>query len=77
MRNIVVSAAPTSTTNITGFFISETGLSLMNDARTARLMISGSRSGRARISFLGRSEARSSWVVFRLEGGVAVNVGMA
>ena len=35
-RNTVVSAAPTSTTNITGFFSSVTGFSLTNDSRSAR-----------------------------------------
>ena len=32
MRNTVVSAAPTSTTNITGFFISVTGFSFTNES---------------------------------------------
>ena len=52
----MVSAAPTSTTNITGFFASVTGFSLTNDSLMARRTISGSNSGRARASFLGRSE---------------------
>src|SRR5205809_920750 len=44
----VVSAAPTSTTNITGFFATIRGFSLMNEFLVARLRISGSNSGRAR-----------------------------
>ena len=59
-RNTVVSSAPTSTTNITGFFASVTGFSFTNDAWIARLTISGSNSGRDRASFLGRSEVGSS-----------------
>src|SRR5580700_2491496 len=46
--NTVVKAAPTSTTNITGFFATFTGLSLRNDSPMARRMISGSNKGRAR-----------------------------
>src|SRR5215510_5769711 len=48
MTNTVVRAAPTSTTNITGFFATVLGLSFMNDSLVARLRISGSKSGRAR-----------------------------
>src|SRR6059036_2623083 len=44
----VVRAAPTSTTNITGFFATIRGFSLMNESLVARLRISGSNSGRAR-----------------------------
>src|SRR5436190_10406145 len=44
----VVSAAPTSTTNITGFFATIRGFSLMNESLVARLRISGSNRGRAR-----------------------------
>src|SRR5215469_4033335 len=60
IRKIVVSAAPTSTTNITGFFVKVTGFSLPKEATTARLTISGSKSGRERASFLGSSEVVSS-----------------
>ena len=42
-------AAPTSTTNITGFFISDTGESLTKESTMARLTIGGSKSGRARL----------------------------
>ena len=53
------SAAPTSTTNMTGFFISVTGFSLTNDSSMARARRSrGSNSGRARASFFGSSDAR-------------------
>src|SRR5690349_2663077 len=45
----VVNAAPTSTTNITGFLATNRGLSFTNDSRIARLIISGSKRGRARI----------------------------
>ena len=56
----MVSAAPTSTTNITGFFSKVTGFSFAKDAAVARLTISGSNSGRDRTSFLGRSDVGSS-----------------
>src|SRR5262249_6192332 len=48
MTNNVVIAAPTSTTNMTGFFATMRGLSFTNDSRIARRRISGSNSGRAR-----------------------------
>src|SRR6516225_5406156 len=48
ITNTVVRAAPTSTTNITGFFATIRGFSLTNDSFVARLMISGSNKGRAR-----------------------------
>src|SRR5215831_10238577 len=48
MTNTVVRAAPTSTTNITGFFATALGLSFMNDSLVARLRISESKSERAR-----------------------------
>src|SRR6202011_1783209 len=49
----VVKAAPTSTTNMTGFLTSVTGFSLTKDSFSARPAISGSNKGRARSSFLG------------------------
>src|SRR5215472_10859994 len=52
---MVVRAAPTSTTNITGFLMSVAGFSLTNDSRSARLTMGGSNSGRDRTSFLGMS----------------------
>src|ERR1700730_10394115 len=48
MTKTVVNAAPTSTTNITGFFTTILGFSLRNDSLIARLRISESNSGRAR-----------------------------
>src|SRR5215468_9055240 len=51
MTKIVVSAAPTSTTNITGFFATWRGFSLRNDSFVARLTISGSNRGRVRTPF--------------------------
>src|SRR5215831_15296148 len=48
ITNTVVKAAPTSTTNITGFFATARGFSLTNDSFVARRRISGSNSGRAR-----------------------------
>ena len=48
----VVMAAPTSTTNITGFFIISRGCSLTNESRMARFTMGGSSSGRARTAFL-------------------------
>src|SRR5262249_20022457 len=47
------SAAPTSTTKMTGFFISVIGFSLMKESFSARFRMSGSKSGRARTSFFG------------------------
>src|SRR5262245_52778775 len=48
MTNTVVKAAPTSTTNITGFFATAIGFSFVNDSLIARLRISGSKGERAR-----------------------------
>src|SRR5208283_4190420 len=44
----VVINAPTSTTNMTGFFIISRGFSLTNESPMARFTIGGSNSGRAR-----------------------------
>ena len=52
-------AAPTSTTNITGFFIMVRGFSLRNESAMARLTMGGSNSGRARGAFLGISDVMS------------------
>src|SRR5579875_3520793 len=60
IRNSVVMAAPTSTTNMTGFFARIRGFSLRKESFSARRMISRSNSGLARISFLGISEVESS-----------------
>src|SRR5579863_3467462 len=65
---MVVITAPTSTTNMTGFFIMVRGFSLTNESPMARLTIGGSKSGRARGAFLGIKEVTSSAV----EGGVIV-----
>src|SRR5580693_4974404 len=76
-RNTVVSAAPTSTTKITGFFASVTGFSLKKDSLRAFPAISVSNNGRARASFLGRREVRSSvtgGVMFG--GGIVVDMGL-
>src|SRR5215468_9222402 len=51
ITNKVVSAAPTSTTNMTGFFATILGLSLTKDSFVARRRISGSKRGRARTPF--------------------------
>src|SRR5262245_41668058 len=75
-RKMVVIAAPTSTTNITGFFISVSGFSFANEARTARLTISGSNRGRDRASFLGRSEVGSSGGICGVTVGSVVVVAM-
>src|SRR5713101_6417556 len=61
MRNTVVSAAPTSTTNITGFFSKVNGFNFAKDALAARPTISGSNNGRDRASFFGIREAGSVW----------------
>ena len=59
----MVSAAPTSTTNITGFFNNVAGFSLTKDSFVARATISGSKSGRERASLWGNSELVSVWTV--------------
>ena len=69
-KNTVVSAAPTSTTKITGFFISVTGFSLPNEPFAARRRISGSKRGRDRTPFFGMSIVESSVA----RGGVKVVV---
>ena len=56
IRNSSTSTAPTSTTKMTGFFISVTGFSFSTDSLAAFRRISGSNSGRARTSFFGISE---------------------
>jgi redox-sensitive bicupin YhaK (pirin superfamily) len=63
---MVVMAAPTSTTNMTGFFIMVRGFSLTNESRMARFTMGGSNSGRAREPFLGISVTGSA------TGGVMV-----
>src|ERR1039458_4532173 len=56
----VVMTAPTSSTNITGFFIMWRGLSFTSASVTARLTMGGSRIGRERDPFLGTIDATSS-----------------
>src|ERR1017187_6226099 len=58
-RRVVISA-PTSTTNMTGFFIMWRGLSFTSASVMARLTMGGSRSGRERDPFLGMIDATSS-----------------
>src|SRR5690242_18400155 len=60
MSRQVVIAAPTSTTNMTGFLASVNGFSLMNDSLRARFRIIGSHSGRDRDNLLGRSGVASA-----------------
>src|SRR5215510_3755801 len=48
ITNTVVKAAPTSTTNMTGFLATILGFSLTKDSFVARARISGSNRGRAR-----------------------------
>src|SRR5262245_6248349 len=48
ITNNVVKAAPTSTTNMTGFLATIRGFSFTKDSRIARRRISGSKRGRAR-----------------------------
>ncbi len=77
ITNTVVSKAPTSTTNITGFFARVTGFSFTKDALTARLTMSGSNNGRDRASFFGISDVESSCGgVFLLACGGVVTVDM-
>src|SRR5262245_32069238 len=56
-RNTSTNAAPTSTTKMTGFFISVTGFNLSTASLEARCRISGSKSGRARTSFFGINDS--------------------
>src|ERR1035438_1763444 len=72
---IVVIAAPTSTTNITGFLIIVRGCSLAKASPMARLTIGGSSSGSARRRFDGSTEmtAASSSLIFG-EGAVATGM---
>ena len=56
-RNNSTRAAPTSTTKITGFFISTTGFSLSTESFNARRRISPSNSGLARASLFGISDS--------------------
>src|SRR5580700_10976912 len=75
-RNMVVSAAPTSTTKITGFLASVTGFSLKNDSLKARPAISVSNNGLARANFLGRSDVRSSAAGAGLGGVIVLDIGL-
>ena len=56
----VVITAPTSTTNMTGFFIMVRGLSFTSESVIARLTMGGSKSGRDREPFRGTIDATSS-----------------
>src|SRR5450756_347115 len=56
----VVMTAPTSTTNMTGFFIMWRGLSFTSASVMARLTMGGSRSGRERDPLRGTIDATSS-----------------
>src|ERR1035438_9881750 len=56
---MVVITAPTSTTNITGFFIIARGFSLTNESPMARFTIGGSNSGRARAALFEINEVSS------------------
>src|SRR5215470_8234625 len=51
MTKTVVSAAPTSTTNMTGFFARTRGFNFTNDCLIARFRISESNKGRVRTPF--------------------------
>src|SRR5579872_1909906 len=58
-RKTVVRAAPTSTTNITGFVANVSGFSLISESLAARLTMAGSNSGRARTSRFGIKDIES------------------
>src|SRR5215470_12331968 len=62
MTKTVVSAAPTSTTNMTGFFARTRGFSFTNDCLIARFRISGSNKGRVRTPF------EMSWALLSVFG---------
>src|SRR5674476_607265 len=78
IRSAVVSVAPTSTTNMTGFFINVTGFSFPGEARIARFTISRSNSGRERASLLGSNDVGSSCgaLDFEIASGVMVDIGL-
>ena len=57
-RNNVVSAAPTSTTKMTGFFAKVSGFSLMKNPSRRAARFSGSKSGRERGQFRWQQRAR-------------------
>src|SRR5262245_9504273 len=79
IRNSSTSAAPTSTTKMTGFFISVTGFSLRTESLSARRRISGSSSGRARTSFFGikLDSSTGDGLIGGGDGGCIVAVAMA
>ena len=77
MTKTVVSAAPTSTTNITGFFATFLGLSLTNDSLVARFTISGSNSGRARTPLEMSAVASCSLISGLRSTGGAVTVDIS
>src|SRR5690349_14734529 len=65
MTKTVVSAAPTSTTNMTGFFARTRGFSFANGCLIARFKISASNRGRVRTPF------EMSWALLSVfEAGV-------
>src|SRR5215831_18904387 len=71
MTKTVVSAAPTSTTNMTGFFARARGFSFTNDCLIARFRISGSNSGRDRTPF------EMSWALLSAFGAGVLGCGGA
>src|ERR1700693_4886812 len=73
---MVVSAAPTSTTKITGFLARVTGFNLKNDSLKARPAISVSNNGLARANFLGSSDVKSSAGGAGLGGVIVVDMGL-
>src|ERR1700688_2985386 len=79
MASTVVITAPTSTTNITGFFIMVRGLSLMMESVTARLTIGGSNSGRERaprfgIKVTASTGAGGAWFEGSISGMVRLDI---
>src|SRR4029077_10384599 len=71
---MVVSAAPTSTTNITGVLASVIGFSFTKDCLRARFTISASNRGLARASFFGSRDVKSS--VAGLGGVMVGDIGL-
>src|SRR5262245_57167249 len=71
----VVKAAPTSTTNITGFLATSLGFSLTKESLVARLRIAGSNRGRARTP-LDRSCVPSGLISGLRSRGRAVRVAI-
>ena len=75
-RSRVVSAAPTSVTNITGFFTMWTGLSFLKLSPIAGMTISGSNNGRALADIIFLKFVFESISLYRSIGCRSVSTGL-